>query len=192
MTVRLDEMRARNVAEAFASTPSAPGDPLVSAAYSALERESDSLFRRLTDGRPGGFEVVFTECLRPYDCDAEMIVAARETRQLQVVASKLDRERRHPWFSTRFGGSYDRFRAVHDLMGHVGPGLGFDRHGEYEAWLRQARFHSAWARAALATELHGEHSVTWTTGNPPEHKALLLGSALAQRRPSGRRTAMGE
>ena len=30
------------------------------------------------------------------------------------------------------------------------------------------------ARWALATELHGEHSVRWTTGNLADHKAILL------------------
>ena len=30
------------------------------------------------------------------------------------------------------------------------------------------------ARWALATELHAEHSVRWTTGEVAEHKATLL------------------
>jgi hypothetical protein len=35
-----------------------------------------------------------------------------------------------------------------------------------------------WARWALATQLHGEHSVLWTTGVVPEHKAVLLPRCL--------------
>ena len=34
------------------------------------------------------------------------------------------------------------------------------------------------ARWALATELHAEHSVLWTTGRRAEHKATLLSPGL--------------
>ena len=72
------------------------------------------------------------------------------------------------------GGAYDRFRAVHDVLGHGLLGVGFDRDGEYAAWRFQERHHSPLARRALATELHAEHSIRWTTGDLPEHKATVL------------------
>jgi hypothetical protein len=72
------------------------------------------------------------------------------------------------------GGAYDRFRAVHDVLGHARLSVGFDRHGEYATWRSQEHWHSPLARRALATELHGEHSVRWTTGDLAEHKAALL------------------
>ena len=78
-------------------------------------------------------------------------------------------------------GEYDRFRAVHDVLGHAGLGLGFDRHGEFAVWLYQERFHSPPARRALATELHGQHSVYWTTGHMAEPKAVLLDPELLRR-----------
>jgi hypothetical protein len=53
-------------------------------------------------------------------------------------------------------------------------GYGFDRNAEYSAWLRQSKLHYGLARWAAATELHAEHSVTWTTQHFPEHKAVLL------------------
>jgi len=37
------------------------------------------------------------------------------------------------------------------------------------------------ARRALATELHGQHSVYWTTGHMAEPKAVLLDPALLRR-----------
>jgi hypothetical protein len=80
-----------------------------------------------------------------------------------------------------FGGTYDKFRAVHDLLGHAELGVEFDRHGEYAAWRFQERFHGCSARWALATELHGQHSVRWTTGNIAEPKAILLDARLLQR-----------
>ena len=80
-----------------------------------------------------------------------------------------------------FGGSYDRFRAVHDVLGHGWLGVGFDRDGEYATWRFQERWHSPLARQALATELHAEHSVRWITGDVPEHKAVLLDERLINR-----------
>jgi hypothetical protein len=79
------------------------------------------------------------------------------------------------------GGAYDRFRAVHDLLGHARPGLGFDRDGEFTAWRRQDRLHGPLARRALATELHGQHSVAWTTGGPAEPRPVLLDPHLVAR-----------
>ena len=83
------------------------------------------------------------------------------------------------------GGAYDRFRAVHDVLGHAYLGVGFDRDGEYATWRFQERFHSPLARRALATELHAEHSVRWTTGELPEHKAVLLDERLIARSRAG-------
>ena len=83
------------------------------------------------------------------------------------------------------GGAYDRFRAVHDVLGHGLLQVGFDRDGEFAAWRFQERFHSELARRALATELHGEHSVRWTTGELPEHKAALLDERLILRSRAG-------
>jgi hypothetical protein len=78
-------------------------------------------------------------------------------------------------------GEYDRFRAVHDTLGHARLGSGFDRHAEFTVWLWQERVHSPLARRALATELHGQHSVLWTTGQMAEPKVVLLDAGLLQR-----------
>jgi hypothetical protein len=80
------------------------------------------------------------------------------------------------------GGAYYRFRAVHDLIGHVATGYGFDRDGEYSAWLVQRSLYTGLARWAAATELHGEISALWTTRQFAEHKAVLLDSHLLKRR----------
>ena len=79
------------------------------------------------------------------------------------------------------GGAYDRFRAVHDVLGHGHLAVGFDRDGEYAAWRFQERHFGPLARRALATELHAEHSVRWTTGDLPEHKATVLDERLIER-----------
>jgi hypothetical protein len=63
----------------------------------------------------------------------------------------------------------------------VGPCLGFDRDGEFAAWLTQERLYDGLARWALATELHAEHSVRWTTGTLADHKATLVDRDLLKR-----------
>jgi hypothetical protein len=185
----LDEAVAREVASRFLAAASRPRDPLVERAYAALEVETDRAFVALTTGWAGSpIRVVFTGCREPYASDREMIEAVRSTRLLEVVANAADRERLHPVLGNEQGGAYDRFRAVHDVIGHVQNRFGFDRHGEFAAWLAQEAMHSPMARLALATELHAEHSVRWTSGVVAEHKATLLGSEVLAR---ARRGASG-
>jgi hypothetical protein len=125
--------------------------------------------------------VFFTTCETPYSDAPELIPAVRELRTLEVTTVAVDRNRRHPLMGNELGGSYDCFRAVHDAVGHARLRLGFDRDGEFLVWRAQERLHSQLARRALATELHGQHSVRWTTGEIAEPKAMLLDESLLRR-----------
>jgi hypothetical protein len=184
--VVLNERLSREVAARFIAAGSDPADPKVAVAYQGLERQSDRLFRALTRGdSTSQVRVVFTRCRAPYEHDEEMIAAVRATGELEVTTCAADRGRVHPLLGSERGGAYDRFRAVHDLIGHVQTGQGFDRHGEFAAWLAQDRFYRGPARAALATELHAEHSVCWTTGAFSEHKAALLPPRVMARARAG-------
>jgi hypothetical protein len=78
-------------------------------------------------------------------------------------------------------------RLLHDRFPVGMTGYGFDRDAEYSAWLRQSGLYRGLARWAAATELHAEHSVTWTTGQFPEHKAALLPRRLIRRSLRGAR-----
>jgi hypothetical protein len=97
---------------------------------------------------------------------------------LELCPTQRDRDRRHPRLDTSIGGAYDQFRAVHDIISHGWLRHAFDRDGEFSAWLAEDRLYTGLARWALATELHGGHSVRWTTGQPPDHKAVLLDPTL--------------
>ena len=180
--VQLDETYAHQVAARFLDAPSTPRDPFTATAYRLLELQTDRLFYRLT--RPGSartVRVVFTRSRAPYASDNEMIAAVRATRVLEAVTAGVDPDRQHPLLGNEPGGAYDRFRAVHDLIGHVRPGHGFDRHGEFAAWLAQDSLYRGLARRALASELHAEHSVLWTTGVLAEHKATLVATHVIRR-----------
>jgi hypothetical protein len=184
-TPRIDAGCARQVSAAFLEAPSRPGEATAIAAYSELERQSDQMFSALT--RPGGgVRVTFTRCRAPYGNDRELIGAVRSTGVLEVTTAAADPDRRHPLLGCEVGGAYDRFRAVHDLLGHVASGNRFDQEGEYQAWRAQSRMYAGLARWALATELHGENSVLCSTGQFAEHKSALLPPGLLGRSFLGR------
>jgi hypothetical protein len=186
---RVDPLVAHEVAAAYLDTPSRR-DPRTAAAYAQLVTESDRLFRWITaPDQPRPVRVAFTTCLMPYRGAGELIQSVTDDRELEVPCVAGDADRRHPLIDTERGGAYDRFRAVHDILGHARLRLGFDRDSEYAVWLGQERFHSPLARRALATELHGRHSVRWTTGELAEPKAVLLDPALLRRTRRHRRSA---
>jgi hypothetical protein len=187
-TRSLDTERAHLVADEYLDAPRVARDPVVHAAYRALAGQADDLFAHLTGDRSRRpVDVVLTRAVEPYAGAAELSESVRLHGVLEVVPSRLDRDRRHPLLDTSVGGEYDRFRAVHDIVSHGWLQHGFDRAGEHAAWRVEDRLYRGLARWALATELHAEHSVWWTSGDPAAHKAVLLRSTLAQLedRPAG-------
>ena len=78
---------------------------------------------------------------------------------------------------------------MHDIVSHGWIGHAFDADGEYSAWLTEDRMYAGLARWALATDLHGEHSVVWTTKDIADHKAVLLDPALLRASRTARDTA---
>jgi hypothetical protein len=150
-------------------------EPLVELAYRRLEEQTDRQFAALTDtcGRYR-FRVAATRVITPYATAGELIASVRATRTLEIPAP----DRAHPLLGGEPGSAHWRLRAVHDLIGHAATGFGFDRDGEYSAWLAQRRFYTGLARWAAATELHGEVSALWATGEFAEHKAVLLDRRL--------------
>jgi hypothetical protein len=174
----------RAIAECFISARTR-GDPLVALAYQQLEKQTDRQFATLTDPQgPYRITVVCTAAVTPYSDAAELGASVLTSRTLEVTHSLADRS--HPLLSGEVGGAYYRFRAVHDLIGHVATGYGFDRDGEYSAWLVQRTLYTGLARWAAATELHGEISALWTTHQFAEHKAVLLDRHLLEGERSGR------
>jgi hypothetical protein len=179
---RVDPDAAHDIAQWFQSAPARGGEQLITAAYRELQVQTDRQFAELTspDG-PFGYTVAWTSEPTPYSSATELIEAVRATGVLEVTAARVDRDRLHPALDCAAGGAYDRFRAVHDIIGHVMTGYVFDRNAEYSAWLWQTGLYHGLARWAAATELHAEHSVTWTTRQFPEHKAVLLPRRLLRR-----------
>jgi hypothetical protein len=179
---RIDFEHAHVVADAFLDAPRSSASALVRAAYIKLGDQAERWFARLTDGRgPTPVRVVFTRCREPYASGEELSTRVRSEGVLELFPAYLDRDRHlHPVLDVSIGGTYDRLRAVHDIVSHARLGFGFDRHGEFSAWLAEDRMYAGLARWALATELHAEHSVLWTTGTMAAHKATLLPADLVE------------
>lgn len=167
---RVDELAARRVAAAYVAGDGVTSGPLVRHAYAQLAGQTDALLAALV--RRTGVRLAWTRVETPYAHDDELIASVRATGVLEVP--RIDPERAHPVLGGAPGGPYDRLRALHDLVGHVLPGFGFDRDGELSAWHAQDRLHHGPARWALATELHAHHSVLWATGRLAEPRPLLL------------------
>jgi hypothetical protein len=168
---RVDPGETRLAGEAFLGAPTTV-DGLVGRAYRELEEQTDRQFAVLTHpGGPYRIRVVGTREVSPYCGAEELFASVLATRVLEMPPTPADRA--HPLLGGQVGGAYFRFRAVHDLVGHVATGFGFDRDGEYSAWVAQRPSYTGLARWAAATELHGEVSALWTTGQFPEHKAVL-------------------
>jgi hypothetical protein len=184
---RVDPDVAGDIAQWFMDAPAMDSARLVTAAYRDLQRQTDRQFAALSEpGGAFGYTVAWTKQSVPYSTAGELIEAVRATGVLEVTAARVDRDRLHPGLDCSVGGAYDRLRAVHDIVGHVMTGYGFDRDAEYSAWRLQSRLYYGLARWAAATELHAEHSVTWTTGQFPEHKAVLLPLRLLRRSSASR------
>jgi hypothetical protein len=179
---QVDPDAASDIAQCFLDAPALGGEQLVTAAYRELQEQTDRQFAELTEpGGPFGYTVAWTGEPVPYSTATELIEAVRATGVLEVTAARVDRHRLHPALDCTVGGPYDRFRAVHDIVGHAMTGYVFDRNAEYSAWLWQTKLYHGLARWAAATELHAEHSVTWTTLQFPEHKAVLLPRQVLRR-----------
>ncbi len=179
--LQVDELVAVEIAAAYLGS-AIVRSPVVGAAFEQLAVETDHLYAAITSqDRPGAVRVRFSTCATPYDDAEELITSVRGDRLLEITTASIDHGRKHPIFDSSVGGTFDRFRAVHDLLGHAHLGAGFDRHGEYATWRFQERFHTDLARLALATELHAKHSACWTTGEAPDHKATLIPPPMLRR-----------
>lgn len=115
--------------------------------------------------------------LNPYPT-AKAMADDMERGRLMIASLADYPDSYHPILDSSRGGEYDQFRAVHDFFGHGSAGVGFDRHGEYQAWLTHLTMFTGEARRAMTAELHAENSVLYTTHKPAPHLATMLPDEL--------------
>jgi hypothetical protein len=159
----------------YLDTHDASSDPCVVAAYRQLQIETDRLFTAaVTAPGPNAVRIAFTRCPQPYRSDQELIAAVRAGGVLEITTAAVSATRLHPLLGCELGGAFDRFRAVHDLVGHVRAGLGFALRDELQAWRIQDRQYGRLAGRALATEILAINCARTVLGGPPDQKAVLL------------------
>ncbi len=185
---QVDMSMAAVVGDWYLHSRSDHRNPKVIEAYRQLQVETDRLYTLLTrDACPRAARVVFTRCRQPYEGDKELICAVRANGTLEMTSAAAVGERLHPLLGCELGGAFDRFRAVHDLIGHAWYGYGFDLADECAAWSVQDRLHSGLARWALATEIYGVNAARSIVGDAPDLRALLLPPRTLRLRAGGRR-----
>lgn len=173
--VECDLRKGRRVAEAYSKLRDRPDDPEVRAAYDDFKRQNQEQWDLLTRPESEGGLGVTVEFVEgePYPSATAQADDVRQNRHLRV---ENDLGAGHPLMTTE---EYNRFRAVHDAFGHTVTGFGFDRHGEYVAWLQHNTMYSDPGRKAMSTEYHGSNSALW---NNVETRAVadLLPDELIQ------------
>jgi hypothetical protein len=171
----VDRAITADIGAVYLHAHDASRDPRVVAAYRQLETETDGLFTAAVIATgPRAVRIAFTRCPQPYRSDRELIAAVRAGGVLEITSAAVSSTRLHPLLGCELGGAFDRFRAVHDLIGHVRAGLGFALRDELRAWRIQDRQYGMLARKALATEILAINCARAVLGAPPDQKAVLL------------------
>ena len=157
--VPLDTRVAGRIADAFETLPvDDSSNPAVRKAYQQLAEEIEQQWNFAIDVMGMQFEPWRHEG-QPYaTISAEMCGDVRSHRHLyfyqggdpHLLLRRLD---------AATGLSLnDKFRAMHDLLGHAAEGYGFGPRGEENAWLKHSQMFSRDAQKALTTETRGQNS----------------------------------
>ena len=183
--VKVDEDRARRLAQAYDEMPHAPNDPEVKAAYEDLIRQTKAQYDALVKA---GYKFWFIDPKRdPYKSPWDAMRDLRASKTMGVFPTEAGfgntvtgndtsgnpLEARVPGLLWHYGSptgprrpvtANDLFRAVHDAFGHGLEGAGFRAQGEENAWQAHARLFTGPALRALTTETRGQNS--WLNYGP--------------------------
>jgi hypothetical protein len=167
----LPQARARRIAEWYAG-PTVADARMVKLSYGALAREVARLARTVTTPRTErGLGIRVSLVHWPGEPYAEADQLARDVRErgtLTLRAASVDPP--HPVLSNE---TLDQLHTVHDVLGHVALGVGFDLQSEYAAWLYCRPLFSRAACPAAFCELVGAVTSYVLTGIKPLLRADL-------------------
>lgn len=172
---------SEKVAEAFDLTPDQSKDPVVTAAFEDFKKQNAEMYDFITkpESEGGlGIKVEVSQQKDPYP-SAQAQADDLKNNHHFFIESGLGGEHQ----ATMTTQEYDRFRAVHDIFGHAGIGGGFDRHGEYQAWLEHMSMYTGAGRDAMSSEYRGVNSAMWASGilgmkSPGTGKSVILPKEL--------------
>lgn len=174
-----DIKEADAVARYFERTPDQSADPRVQAAYADFKSQNEAMYAFMTKPEAEGGMGIKVDMVSTHDPYKTAADQAEDLRNNHHISIESGLGGAHDFTMTT--DEYDRFRAVHDVFGHAGVGGGFDRHGEYEAWLMHSSMYTDGGRAAMSTEYHAVNSALWSgeKGTPGTGKSILLPNQYA-------------
>lgn len=157
-------------------------------AYHAMALETSKQFEHLTKPKSKGGMGIDVQVTKedPYGWRGEKPAADYSNYHYESVMPEMRRDleenNRIKIYSTNTTGGHpffgdetnDKFRAVHDVFGHMASGRGIDRHGEDAAYQKHAAMYSPLARGALAMETRGQQGALHVTGDFQEQKVGIL------------------
>ena len=184
--VKVDENRAKRIAQAFEDMEDNPSDPAVQEAYRDLANQTRAQYDALVDD---GYEFTFFDSRTdPYDGNPmNAIRDLRNNKRMAVYGTydgfgtlddfkaSLDDPNRIllqdsglRWKDQngkeQIVTNNDLFRAVHDAFGHSLEGAGFRARGEENAFQAHMQLFTGPARRAMTTETRGQNS--WLNYGP--------------------------
>lgn len=176
--LRADLDEADAVARFMENAKDESQSPLVHVAYDDFKRQNAEMYDYMTRPRAEGglgVRVEYTTERDPYPSAEAQAADLRDNGRI-IIESGLGGD--HSALSVE---EYDQFRAVHDVFGHAAIGGGFDRHGEYQAWVTHAAMYTGPGRQAMSTEYHGVNSAMWAgePGTPGTGMSVLLPDGFA-------------
>ena len=153
-----DTALGMKTADDFIKMKNEPTEPKTKAAFDAMKRDVDDQYNYAT--KDMGLKIEpWTEKGQPYANSQAMIDDVKNNQHLYFAREGAVDE------STPFGQkdatglSYqDKFRAVHDLFGHVAGENQFGPNGERRAYQNHAQMFSDEAQPAMKSLTHGQNS----------------------------------
>ena len=187
--VKVDEKRAKRIADAYEAMANDPQNPKVKEAYQNLIKQTIAQYKALEDA---GYKFWFMDLNIPSNAEYastpyNAIRDLRKSKEMGVFPTtdgygdggltELDVENNPMLADTGLkwpvGGldgemktvlANDLFRAVHDAFGHGLEGAGFRARGEENAWQAHVRLFTGSAIAAITSETRGQNS--WLNYGP--------------------------
>jgi GNAT superfamily N-acetyltransferase len=162
--VRTHRDLLRNLGHAYDKLPQ--DDPSAHKHFAAMRDEVNDQYHHLTHRM--GIKVHVTD-EDPYPDVHALRHDVEHNRRIQVLGTHATGG--HPFFSN---DENDKFRAVHDVFGHLGTGRDFDRHGEEASYQAHARMFTPAAHGALASETRSQNAHLIVHGHFAPQKIAIM------------------
>lgn len=179
---KIDESRARQIAEAYESMEHKPDDPEVRKAFDAMFREAVAQWNEI---EKTGLKISWVDpgMNDPYAASPRLATEdVRNNNHLWVFSSgkgfgstdsEVNKDSRGledsgVEIAGRKLSNVELFRIVHDYFGHIKEGVGFRADGEENAWRQHSAMFSPLARRAMTVATRGQNS--WVNYGPHGEK----------------------